>query len=154
MFWSPVDTHVLRVTLYDLHRLSGRIPLKYPKRLVSGDLDPEQFEDLPPDEWRTVPVKIALGNGIDWLIVISLNLGNSGRSWINPITIQPRLIGLVSGSSVLVSFDAKRKSEQMIDLLSILGGCSVSLMGFVDLGVLSVMAGWRLSARSPTCMAA
>ena len=46
----PFDTHVQRVTLYDLYRLSGRIPLKYPKRLVSGDLDPEKFEDLPPDE--------------------------------------------------------------------------------------------------------
>ena len=46
----PFDTHVQRVTLYDLYRLWGRIPFKYPKHLVFGKLDPECFQDLLPDE--------------------------------------------------------------------------------------------------------
>ena len=62
------------------------------------------------------------------------------------------MVDLISGLTILVGFDAQRKIQQVIELLSILGDRPVSSRGFVDLGVLAVMVGWKLSARGPTCM--
>ena len=129
----PFDTHTQRVTLYDLYRISGKIPVNSPKQLVASELESDTFEGLPADEWKIVPVKIVIGNGVDWVLVISLNLGNPGEPWLFPIEVQPELVGLISGSSVLVGFDAKKKTKEIIDFLSIISDRPVTLMGFMDL---------------------
>ena len=118
--------------------------------LVTEKLETNLIPGIPLDEWRDIPVKILMGDGVDWMTVITLNLGTLGRPWLKPVVIQPELINLLTRTPAVISFDMWRKLQLVEEMFTIILGDTVSLRGFVDLDTLSVLAGWKLSARGTT----
>ena len=59
------------LTLYDVYRLSGRIQCKFPC-LASDRIESERIHGLPEDRWVQVPVKMMLGNGMSWAVMITI----------------------------------------------------------------------------------
>ena len=146
------DILTQRISNRDMYRMAGKIPIPDEKQLVADELETKIIPSLPIDEWRDIPVKILMGDGVDWLTIITLNLGTPGRPWLKPVTIQPELIRLITGTPSVVGFDMKKKYQLVEDMFTIISGNSVQMRGFVDLDTLSVLAGWKLSARGPTAM--
>ena len=147
-----LDIITQRISLRDMYRMAGKIPILDGEQLVADELELNLIPSLPIDEWRDIPVKILMGDGVNWLTVITVNVGTPGRPWLKPTNIQPELIRLITGTPAVVGFDMKRKCQLVEDMFTIISGSSVQMRGFVDLESLSVLAGWKLSARGPTAM--
>ena len=146
------DVITQRISLWDMYRMGGKIPIPDDMQLVVDELETNLIPSLPVDEWRDIPVKILMGDGVDWLTVITLKLGTPGHPWLKPVIIQPELIRLITGTSAVGGFDIRRKYQLVEEMFTIISGSSVQMRGFMDLDTLSVHAGWKLSARGPTAM--
>ena len=68
----------LTVSLRDIYRMLGLIPIPGDKKTISKELE-LNVQDGWKDEWKVAPVKILVGNGVDWAGVISVDLGTAGK---------------------------------------------------------------------------
>ena len=77
---SGLSVSILNLTmsLRDIYRMSGLIPIPGDKKIISKELE-LNVQDGWKDEWKVAPVKILVGNGVDWAGVISVDLGTAGK---------------------------------------------------------------------------
>ena len=127
------------ISLRDIYRIAGLIPLDAPRKILSCELETDQRDDSPEDTWKKLPTKKLVGNGVTWAAVISINLGTAGRPWLSTVQVQDGIREI--------------KKDLMIieDVYGILTGISFK-MKFVELEVLAHIAGWHMRGFSLTCM--
>ena len=154
-----LDVEEVRISHWDYKRITcGRYigqEIELSRKLnVCTEEEKEMFANEP-DRWRNLPVKIMLGDGIQWMGLISFKMRYSGpRKWIKIGELQPELLDLIHVLPVVTGVGVKGDVEIIETTFSDMsGGQPVKMKGFLDLSTMAVMAGWRLEARNMTAMA-
>ena len=147
-----LDVEDQQMSLYDVYRMCGKIPLVERKRLLARKLEDTPRHLLLKDKWRQVPAKIMFGDGRTWMVVISLDLGWSGTPWLSRQSVQKELVDFIEGLPICVGLGIKADFIKIEEFYSLLADRPVKMRGFVDLAVLAALAGWRMNARGMTCM--
>ena len=109
-----LSVETLDLSMSDIHRMAGLLPLRQSKMMCLGKLQSEDLGDGQKDEWREVPVKILIGNGVNWCTVISVDLGTAGKPWYERTRVQPKLLELFQSLPVCVGVNIKRTCISLI----------------------------------------
>ena len=147
-----LDVEDQQTLLYDVYRMSGKLEFTEKKKVLATTLEKIIRPGLPKDKWRQVPAKIMFGNGCTWTVIISVDLGLSSSPWLTRSSVQDDLVDLLENIPVCVGLGIKADVLKIEEFFSLLANRPVKMKGFVDLAVLSVIAGWKMYGRGMTCM--
>ena len=67
------------ISLRDIYRIAGLIPLDAPRKILSCELETDQRDDCPEDTWKKLPTKILIGNGVTWA---------AGSPWLSTVQVK------------------------------------------------------------------
>jgi len=146
-----LDVQELSGTLFDFLRLAGRLPFSKNQSLRRNPEDGMcgSYYDKP----QQIPVKILIGNGLSWGLIISLNLGWNGSRYVLRENVpQTALIKFLLELPVCMGLGIKSDVQNVELFFSLASGRDVKLRGFVELSVLATLAGWELESRGMTVM--
>ena len=101
------------------------------------------------------PVKVMLGNGFSWALMISINLecDTRDRYLVKTIKMQPEIIDFIETIPVCIDLGVKGDVADLAYYYSMFVDRDVKVQGFVDLNELSVLCGYEFQSRSMTPMA-
>ena len=149
-----MDNEEVRLTLYDVYRLSGRIQCEFP-RLASDRIENERFHGLPEDRWMQVPVKMMLGNGMSWAVMITIliEMDKKDRYVLKQkLEIQDNLLKFLGEIPLCTGLGVRTDVTDIEYFFSLFSGSKVVLTGFIDLTSLAVLSGYNMRAMSMTPM--
>ena len=147
-----LTTLLVDITLRDIHRMAGLIPISGDKKILSQDLERDNQDSHIRDEWKKLPAKVLVGNGVNWGAVISFNLGTAGKPWLKKIIVQPELLDFLVNIPTCIGVGIKEDLRIIEEVFGILSN-SIFRMKFVDLEVLAHIAGWEMRGFSLTSAA-
>ena len=139
--------------LYDEYKLVGLI--SHENLFVELSLDRETEELCPgvPDKNVQIPVRIMVGDGISSCLMITIIAkpkiidNGAGRKvqthMIKKFVIQPEIIELVRSLPLVTGVGIKNDVTIIENHYSLYAGEKVEMAGFLELGALLVLAGWR-----------
>lgn len=147
-----LDNEEIRISLYDIYRLSGKIECEFP-RAVSKEEDRKR-PGLPEDRPCQLPTKIMFGNGLSYCVIISIKLERNSRGeyLLHRIKVQEEVVKLLEALPVCTGLGIKGDVTDIEFYYSLLAGRTVSLQGYIDLAALAVISGYNLMAKSMTPM--
>ena len=154
----PCITKFLPVTLHDIMRL-GRMSLMGKTIPLQLDDDPpslaeqDNFSDpqgnLIPNRWIKAPVKLIIGDGHSWALIISLDISKlNGRFRATMAPFQSALLELLHQLPPLTGPDIKLAVTQFENVFSQISGFRIRLPTFIELPALATLAGWAMGATS------
>ena len=148
-----MDNEEIQITLYDVYRLAGKIPCEFP-RLSAQDVDEvNKYPGVPEDRWMQLPVRIMLGNGLSWALMITINieLKSRGRYILEKkIKVQEKLLDFLEDIPICTGLRVRTDVTDVEFFYSLFSGCKIKLKGFIDLKSLSVLCGYNMRAMSMT----
>ena len=111
---------------------------------------------LQEDGWKQTPGKIMFGNGLTWLVIISLPYQrNRNRDYIvERIRPQPRFLQVLRDLPVCAGVGVRRDVVGIEDFYSTISGEAVKLNRFLDISGMAAAAGFKLRARNMTALGA
>ena len=146
-----MDVETICGTRFDILRMAGAWTYSVDRRMRDHPRD--YLKDGVKDAYQHFPVKLTVGNGITWALIISLNLGWDGERYIlRSNKLQPALLELIEALPVCVGLGVRKKVRDVEIFYSLLAARDVKLKGYLDLSVLATVAGWELSAINMTVM--
>ena len=147
-----MDCEYLTISLYDLYRLSGKIPSPNVK-LISPRSE-QSLPGLPEDQWENLPVKMKIGNGISYALIISLNLekDHENEYLVKKMTIQDSIISFLESLPLCMGLGVKKDVEDLEYYYKMIFGKRLSMRGTVDLSALALSVGYAANSRSMTTM--
>ena len=102
-----------------------------------------------PNRWLKVPVKLILGDGLSWALVISLDIIQiNGRFRATVDQLQPALLQLLHQLPPLTGPDIKLAVTQFEKVYSQIAGIKIRLPTFIELPALATLAGWAMNSTS------
>ena len=151
-----MDNEELPMTLYDIYRITGVIPCVQPRIKATDPEDDIRPEVSSEDRLMQFPVKVMLGNGFSWALMISVNLERDTRDryLVKTIKMQPEIIDFIETIPVCIGLGVKGDVADLAYYYSMFVDRDVKVRGFVDLTALSVLCGYEFQSRSMTPMAA
>ena len=145
----PASIMMTKISLHDLIEISCSSESSFTLHW-NLDEDSEQMarlnelkqDSLPPNDWVKVPVKLAVGNGVSWLLVVSLDISNfQGERKFVKHSPQTELTDLLNDLDPLVGFDVRDDINLVERFFPRLGVGKVALGRFVELDTLMILAG-------------
>ena len=139
--------------LYDEYKLMGHI--SHENLFVELSLDRETEELFPgiADRNVQIPVRIMIGDGISWCLMITIQAepkiidNGAGRKvqthMIKKFKMQPEIIELVRSLPLVTGVGIKNDVKIIENHYSLYVWEKVEMAGFLELGSLLVLAGWR-----------
>ena len=148
-----MDNEEIKISLVDVYRMAGKIPTVFPRR-ISDDLQDHNLETIPEDRWMQLPVRVMIGNGINYALMITIALEKDSRNeyLLNRITVQDEVISFIQSMPVCVGLGVRIDVADLEFYYSLFSGSDVICKGFLDLTSLSVLAGYNMRAMSMTPM--
>ena len=146
-----MDVESVQSTLFDLLSIVGELPISEGQLMNSRPVSAVRAGHS--DKSQQIPVKVMLGDGISWALMISLDLGRSVKRYeLRRNVVQTELIDLLEDLPVCVGLGVRTDVRDVEEVFSMLHGRDVKLRGYIDLGVLATLCGWQLYARGMTTM--
>ena len=136
-----MDVEEIKVTLYDMYRIAGRILFKK-GRLMSRKEESQIKQQL--------PVKVMIGNGLNHALMVSLDLfrDSKGCYILNQTRAPDSIIKFFSLLPMCTGVAVKHDVEGVINFCSIITNLEVHMKGFIEIGSLALVAGYALQARN------
>ena len=108
-----MDVEQHQSTLYETFRMAGRLKFKA-GRLMSCKLE-KTIDGEPEDRPQQIPVKIMIGNGIRYALMISLNVRRDikGRFLVSKITVPDSVVDFISSVPVCTGVNVKHDIEDV-----------------------------------------
>ena len=155
-----LDVEEIPGHLYDEYRLIGKILHLNSHVELSLEVDTEELVPGERDKNVQIPVRIMLGDGITWCLMITIiadpkNIDNGyGRRMqthmIKKFVVQPEIIELIRTLPLVTGVGIKNDVTIIEQHYSLYSGEKVEMAGFLELGSLLVLAGWRaINANMP-----
>lgn len=148
-----MDVEQHQSTLYETYRLAGRLKFK-PGSLMTTKLE-ETIEGEPDDRPQQIPVKLMLGNGITYALMVSLDISQDakGRYLVNRIIIPDSILNFITMIPVCTGVGIKHDVADIEYFYSLFSNEKIEMKGFVELGTLASVAGYRMESKCMTTMA-
>ena len=154
-----LDCEEVRMCTSDYDRFTGNAPIEPQTRI-----DAEAFKlktELPPGEsWLQVPVKIMLGNGTSYAVMITAEVAviennETGEieQWARRLEIQPQLVKLLHDLPTAYGLGIKSDIMEIERLVKALTGKPFEMDDFIDLAPLAVAAGYNRATHNMTVLA-
>ena len=152
------DVEEIRISRFDYTRIVSK---EYQGKsiILAKELNivPKKDEEMMRgkiDRWTNLPTKIMFGDGVSWLALISFPIEKYGKNYSVKIRpVQEKLIDLIESLPIVTGVGIKPDVDMIESLFSDLAVRTVRMKGYVDLGVMAVLAGWRLEATNMTALA-
>ena len=145
------DVEVISVTLYDLLRM-GSLNHRDTHIYLTHDLEKNEAGETC-DKKEPFPAKVMWGNGVQWCAILSFDIRKSGEGYTyNSQGIPTGILQLLESLPVVTGLGIREDVMLVEKVFGIISRLDVQMQGFVELGSLAVLAGWRLEARSMTAM--
>ena len=152
-----MDVEEAKLSRYDELRLLGVIPITSKCQLAAQHLvkPDDRSISAEKDRWRQIPVRLMIGNGINSVLMITLDMEMSGRRYIIKKQVVSReILDLIRDIPVCTGLGVKSDVEDIEKFYSELSGEDVKMKGWIGLDAVAVVAGYRLQALGMTAMAA
>ena len=148
-----MDNEEIRISLLDVYRMAGRVRTDYPRR-ISDVLVDHDLAEIPEDRWLQLPVRVMVGNGISYALMITIVLDRDSRNeyLLNRVRVQEEVISFFEEMPVSTGLGVKTDVSDLEFYYSLFTGKTVSCKGFLDLSALAVLAGYNMRAMSMTPM--
>ena len=149
-----LDVEDVKVTYFDTLRMAGDLSFK-PGQRIAKDKDKNRIPGIEKDSWKQIPGKIMIGNGLTWMLVVSLDLkrDEAGVYLINKMKVQDGLLCILRDLPVSTGLGVQRDIRGIEEFYSLISGSRVELKaGFLDLVVLATVAGYQFSSKNMTCL--
>ena len=150
-----MDNEEIQITLYDVYRLAGKIRCEFPI-LSSEDVDKvTRYPGVPEDRWVQLPVRIMLGNGLSWALMITINLevNSQGRYILEKkIKVQDMLLDFLEEIPICTGLGVRTDATDVEFYYTLFSDRKIKLKGFIDLTSLSVLCGYNMRSMSMTPM--
>ena len=142
----------LTISLYDLYRMSGKIICPEARR-ISPRIE-NAVPDLPEDKWKQLPVKVIVGNGISYALVISivLNRDHDDEYLVEKLIIQESILEFLVSLPLCMGLGIKKEVEDLEYYYETISGKPLNMKGSVDLSELALLCGYAASSRCMTAM--
>ena len=148
-----MDNEEIRISLVDVYRMAGKIGSTFPRKIADNLVDHDLL-NIPEDRWMQLPVRVMIGNGITYALMITIALDRDQRSdyILNRVHIQEEVIEFVEEMPVCTGLGVRGDVADLEFFYSLFSGKEVSCRGFIDLGALAVLSGYNMRAMSMTPM--
>ena len=125
-----------------------------PGMKISPRKDPSTVPGFPKDEWKQLPVKTMFGNGLSYVLVLSINLERDQYdSYIlSRIRVQDWIINFLNSVPLCIGLGVKEDVAEVELYFGLYSGKPVNMKGFVDLSELAVMSGYALRSKTMTTL--
>ena len=143
-----MDVEEIKVTLYDMYRIAGRILFK--KGRLMSRKEESQIKGQSEDRMQQLPVKVMIGNGLNHALMVSLDLfrDSKGCYILNQTRAPDSIIKFFSLLPMCTGVAVKHDVEGVINFCSIITNLEVHMKGFIEIGSLALVAGYALQARN------
>ena len=123
-------------SILDKSATSGSTPIQISKIFRKGD------------KCKQLPVKMMLGNGYSWALMISILVEPSLSTprthfEVSPISFQPRLLKLMKGLPMFVGVGIRSDVEEMEQIIRYTSDPDFKFAGCVDLSALAALCGFN-----------
>lgn len=149
-----MDNEEIRITLFDVYRLAGKLECKFP-RLASDKVEDRFYPGIPEDRWMQLPVRLMVGNGLSWALMITMRIELNSRGQYlleNKIEIQDRVLEFLQDLPICTGLGVRTDATDIEYFYSLFSGKQIKLQGFIDLTSLAVLTGYNLRSMSMTPM--
>ena len=148
-----MDCEEIKISLHDIYRLAGQMEFS-PGMKIAPRKDPSSVPGFSKDEWKQLPVKTMFGNGLSYVLIISINLERDRYdSYIlSRIRVQDSIIKFLNSVPLCTGLGVKDDVAEVELYFGLFSGKPVNMKGFVDLSELAVMSGYALRSRTMTTM--
>ena len=148
-----MDNEEIKISLLDVYRMAGKIGTIFPRR-ISDELHDHNLESIPEDRWMQLPVRVMIGNGISYALMITIALERNSRNeyMLNRIVIQDEVLNFIENIPVCTGLGVRTDVADLELFYSLFSGREISCAGFLDLSTLAVLAGYNMRAMSMTPM--
>ena len=98
-------------------------------------------------------MRLMIGNGISWVLMIRVNINKeNGVYQITKQTVSSSILDLIRTIPVCTGLGVRSDVKDVEEFYSDLSGEKVEMKGYIALDALAVVSGWKMQARSMTCM--
>ena len=143
----PTNTMSMDVEEVKIHEADFKLIMD---KAASSDSTPTQISKIfrKGDKCKQLPVKMMLGNGYTWALMISIlvepSLVNPRTHFeVSPISFQPRLLKLFKSLPMFVGVGIRSDVEEMEQLIRIASKPDFKFDGCIDLSALAVLCGYN-----------
>ena len=150
-----MDNEEIKISLIDVYRMAGKIETVFPRK-ISDELRDHNLERIPEDRWMQLPVRVMIGNGFSYALMITIVLERDSREeyMLNRIVIQDEILDFIESMPVCMGLGVRTDVADLEFYYSLFSGRDITCAGFLDLSALSVLAGYNMRAMSMTPMGA
>ena len=148
-----MDNEEIKISLMDIYYMAGKVETTFPRRIANYLVEHNHL-DIPEDRWMQLPVRIMLGNGISYALMITISLDRDSRNEyiLKRIHIQEEVIDFLESIPVCMGLGVRIDVADVEYFYSLFSGRTVNLKGFLDLSSFAVLTGYNLRAMSMTPM--
>ena len=148
-----MDVEQLQTTLYDTYRMAGRLKFK-PGRVITTELE-RTIDEEPDDRPQQLPVKIMIGNGISYALMISLDINQNvkGQNLISRFNIPDTIVKFLAMLPVCTGVGVRHDVSSIEYFYSLFSNSELIMKGFVELGTLATLAGYKMESKCMTTLA-
>ena len=113
----------IKISLVDVYRMAGKIQTVFLRR-ISDDLQDHNLERIPEDIWMQLPVRVMIGNGISYALMITIALERDARNeyLLNRISILDEIISFVQSMPVCVELGVRIDVADLVFYYSLFSG--------------------------------
>ena len=152
-----LDVEDVKTTYHDTLRMASKVQIDAPGALLQKKPSKESLVKYGADEYRQIPGKIMVGNGITWMAVISLDMhrNRDGVYFLEQMRVQQGILELLHNFPVSAGLGIRRDVRGIEEFYSLLADEPVELSnGFLDLASLSIAVRYKFHARNMTALGA
>ena len=142
--WCPMgvlsmDVEEVRIRTADYEKIIENSRVPKPKRIEITRWPTKG------DSCTQFPVKIMLGNGYSWALMVSIPVipGPGGKYEIGPVKFQDWLVEFLKKLPILVGVGVRLDVHEVVELVRQTTDENFSMKGWVDLSTLALLAGWN-----------